>query len=190
MIPSNGTPEDLGRGSIVDGTMRGLGVHPFTEKTKELHLLADKASRHADLLATHHHDALPIEQLLGKDGRQAPKHMLPCINHHAPRADPRARHHLSHTLLHSLAAAAAATAAAAAGEMSNRELARVLSCFYSAPLLKNPSYRIRVSTRYGSGLDFLWAFFKDCGPLVYVQARPFVHVSKIYTHKKQYKTII
>jgi hypothetical protein len=38
-----------------------LGVHPLTEKAEVLHLLADEATGHADLLAPDHHHALPVE---------------------------------------------------------------------------------------------------------------------------------
>lgn len=67
--PANSAPEDLSGGSEVNRAMRGLGVHALAEKAKELHLLANKPTRHTDLLATNDDDALPIEELLGDDRR-------------------------------------------------------------------------------------------------------------------------
>ena len=86
--PTDGTPEDLGGGAEVDGLMRGLGVHALTEEPQILHLLANESTREADLLASHYHHFLPIQQLFRQYRRQSPQHVVSCVHHHSPGADP------------------------------------------------------------------------------------------------------
>jgi len=82
-IPADGTPEDLGGGAEVDGPVRRLGVHPLAEETEVLHLLADEAAGHADLLAADDDHLLPIEQLLRDDRGEAAQHVVARVHHDA-----------------------------------------------------------------------------------------------------------
>ncbi|OAY70255.1 hypothetical protein ACMD2_06170 [Ananas comosus] len=91
--PAHGAPEDLGGGSEVDGAVRGLGVHALAEEAEVLHLLPHEPPREAQLLAPHHHHALPVQELLRHDRRQPPQHVVPRVHHHALCAYPRPRHH-------------------------------------------------------------------------------------------------
>jgi hypothetical protein len=48
---ADGAPEDAGRGAVVDGAVRGLGVHPLAEEAEEPALLARQAAGEGHLLA-------------------------------------------------------------------------------------------------------------------------------------------
>ena len=92
-VPADGAPQDLGWGAEVDGPVGRLGVHPLAEEAEVLHLLADEATGHADLLAADHHDLLAVEQLLGDNRGEAAEHVVACVNHDALGAHAGARHH-------------------------------------------------------------------------------------------------
>ena len=92
-LPADGAPQDLGGGAEVDGPVGRLGVHPLAEEAEVLHLLADEAAGHADLLAADHHDLLAVEQLLGDNRGEAAEHVVACVNHDALGAHAGARHH-------------------------------------------------------------------------------------------------
>jgi len=77
----------------VDGAVRRLGVHPLAEEAEVLHLLADEAARHADLLAADDDHLLPIEELLGDNRRQAAEHVVARVHHDALRAHARTGDH-------------------------------------------------------------------------------------------------
>ena len=64
-LPTNGPPEDLSLSTEMDGTVRGLGLHPHTKKPHVLHLLTNQTTGEADLLTANHHNLLAIEKLLG-----------------------------------------------------------------------------------------------------------------------------
>ena len=92
-VPADGAPQDLGGGAEVDGPVGRLGVHPLAEEAEVLHLLADEATGHADLLAADHHDLLAVEQLLGDDRGEAAEHVVARVHHDALGAHAGARHH-------------------------------------------------------------------------------------------------
>lgn len=48
----------------MDRPMGRLGVHALTKEAEVLHLLSDETTGEADLLASNHHNFLPIKQLL------------------------------------------------------------------------------------------------------------------------------
>ena len=77
----------------MDGAVRRLGVHPLAEEAEVLHLLADEAARHADLLAADDDHLLPIQQLLGDNRRQASEHVVARVHHDALRAHARTGDH-------------------------------------------------------------------------------------------------
>ena len=92
-VPADGAPQDLGGGAEVDGPVGRLGVHPLAEEAEVLHLLADEAAGHADLLAADHHDLLAVEQLLGDDRGEAAEHVVARVHHDALGAHAGAGHH-------------------------------------------------------------------------------------------------
>jgi len=102
----------------VNGAVRRLGVHPLAEEAEVLHLLADEAARHADLLAADDDHLLPIQQLLGDNRRQASEHVVARVHHDALRAHAGAGNHLGLTCE---AAAAQGFAVAAGSGWSGRE---------------------------------------------------------------------
>ena len=70
----------------MDGPVGRLGVHPLAEEAEVLHLLADEAARHADLLAADDDHLLAIQQLLRYDRREAAQHVVARVHHDALRA--------------------------------------------------------------------------------------------------------
>lgn len=88
IIPTYSPPENLGRSAEVNGTVRGLGVHPLAEEAQVLHLLADETAREADFLAADNDDPLAVQELLGQNRGQAAEHVVPGVYHHSLRADP------------------------------------------------------------------------------------------------------
>ena len=82
-IPSNSTPEYFRRSTEVDRSMRRLGIHPLTKKTKVFHLLPNKTTRKCDLFATNNNNALSTEKLLGNNGSQTTQHVVTGVHHHS-----------------------------------------------------------------------------------------------------------
>lgn len=85
-LPTDSAPEDLGRGTEVDGTMRGLSIHALTEEPHVLHLLLNEATGDANLLAPHNNDLLAIEKLLRHDRREATQHVVTGVHYNPLRA--------------------------------------------------------------------------------------------------------
>ena len=71
----------------MDGTMRGLRIHPLAEEPHVLHLLPNQAAGDADLLAPNHHHLLPIQELLCHNRSKPTQHMVPRVHYHALGAD-------------------------------------------------------------------------------------------------------
>jgi len=92
-VPADGAPQDLGWGAEVDRPVGRLGVHPLAEEAEVLHLLADEATRHEDLVTAYHHNLLAVEQLLGDNRGEAAVHVVARVHHDALGAHAGARHH-------------------------------------------------------------------------------------------------
>lgn len=76
----DGPPEDLGRGSVVVGTMGGPDVRALLQERKVLQLVAEERAGDVDLLATDHNEALAVEDLLGDDGSQTTEKVAATID--------------------------------------------------------------------------------------------------------------
>merc|ERR1712023_361305 len=74
------TPEHLRGGTIVEGAMLRVAVHPLAAELCPLDLVPVERPRDVDLLATDHGDALPIQELLCKDRGQATEEVATAVH--------------------------------------------------------------------------------------------------------------
>lgn len=64
----------------VESATAGLDVAPLPQEVEVLQLVTVEVSGDVDLLAPHDDDLLPVEDELGDDGGQTPKHVGAAVN--------------------------------------------------------------------------------------------------------------
>ena len=106
---SDGAVEDLGGSAVMEGTrlfrvddvalveevvvtelsqaIQFQHFPPFPRLCTCAHLVPEEAARNVDLLAPHHNDFLPIEDLLRDDGGQSSKEVTLAINDDGSRRE-------------------------------------------------------------------------------------------------------
>ena len=68
---ADGTPEDLGRSTVMERTMLGVHVVGLALESLVLQLLTVEAVSHLDGFTADNGDLLTVQQLLGNDGCQS-----------------------------------------------------------------------------------------------------------------------
>lgn len=64
----------------VESATAGLDVAPLPQEVEVLQLVTVEVTGDVDLLASHDDDLLPVEDELGDDGGQTPKHVGAAVN--------------------------------------------------------------------------------------------------------------
>lgn len=75
-LPTNSAPEDLGRSTEVNRTMRRFGIHSLTKESHVLHFLPNETTGDANLFTTNNNNFLTIKDLFGDGGSKTAKHVV------------------------------------------------------------------------------------------------------------------
>merc|ERR1719272_1477290 len=65
---TDGPPEDLGGGTVVEGALLWVGVHPLAPELGKLQLVSEEGARDVDVLSANADHLLTIEELLCNSG--------------------------------------------------------------------------------------------------------------------------
>ena len=79
---ADGAPEDAGRGTIMEGALRRVGIGPLAQELHVAGVVTRQAARDHELLASHHDHLLARKQLLGHNRGQPAEQVPTAVDDH------------------------------------------------------------------------------------------------------------